>query len=152
MISNPNAPQNVHWSDTAIVNNSQYKLTLAWKKGNQVTIQSTTEANDGSGQGWQIKVADSTSKTTAYTIAATSTNTTDYTQEMADLSCYVTPGTSQTFYISEYRWTQPASNNPQESPAWIHPAYKSNSWHSLLTDCHPQNLLPPLRDPQNNLP
>ena len=116
VISSPNAPQNVHWSDTAIVdNNNKYKLTLAWTKGNDVTIQSTTEANDGSGQGWQIKVADSTSNTTAYTIAATSTNTTDYTQEMADLSCYVTPGTSQTFYISEYRWTQPASNNPQES-------------------------------------
>ena len=116
VISNPNAPQNVHWSDTAIVNNnSQYKLTLAWKKGNQVTIQPTTEEDNGSGQGWEIKVADSTSNTTAYTIAATSTNTTDYTQEMADLSCYVTPGTSQTFYISEYRWTQPASNNPQES-------------------------------------
>lgn len=116
VISSPNAPQNVHWSDTAIVdNNNKYKLTLAWTKGNDVTIQSTTEANDGSGQGWQIKVADSTSNTTAYTIAATSTNTTDYTQEMADLSCYVTPGTSQTFYISEYSWTQPASNNPQES-------------------------------------
>ena len=115
VISNPNAPQNVHWSDTAIVNNSQYKLTLAWKKGNQVTIQSTTEANDGSGQGWQIKVADSTSNTTAYTIAATSTNTTDYTQEMADLSCYVTPGESQTFYIRENTWTQPKSSDPTES-------------------------------------
>lgn len=114
VISSPNAPQNVHWSDTAIVD-GQYKLTLAWKKGNQVTIQSTTEANDGSGQGWEIKVADSTSNTTAYTIAATSTNTTDYTQEMADLSCYVTPGTSQTFYIRENTWTQPMSSDPTES-------------------------------------
>lgn len=117
VISSPNAPQNVHWSDTAIVG-SQYKLTLAWKKGNQVTIQPTTEEDNGSGQGWEIKVADSTSNTpTVYPIEAISTTGPDYTytQEMADLSCYVAPGTSQTFYISEYKWTQPASNNPQES-------------------------------------
>lgn len=114
VISTPNAPQNVHWSDTAIVNN-QYKLTLAWEKGNQVTIRSTTKKQNGSGQGWQIKVADSTSTTTDYTIAATSTTATDYTQEMTDPSCYVTPGTSQTFYIREYTWTQPKANNPSES-------------------------------------
>lgn len=107
VISTPNAPQNVHWSDTAIVNSQYYKLTLAWTKGNQVTIQGN------SGQGWQIKVADSTSNTTAYAIDAAGTNTTDYTQEMAALSCYVTPGTSQTFYIRE--WTQQENNHYSSS-------------------------------------
>ena len=100
VISNPNAPQNVHWSDTAIVNSQYYKLTLAWTKGNDVTIQGN------SGQGWEIKVADTTdSNPTAYTIDATSTTGPDYTQEMADLSCYVTPGASKTFYIRENKWT-----------------------------------------------
>ncbi|MCI7699877.1 MAG: fibronectin type III domain-containing protein [Bacteroidales bacterium] len=117
VISSPNAPQNVHWSDTAIVD-SQYKLTLAWTKGNDVTIQSTTEANNGSGQGWEIKVADSTSNTpTVYPIEAISTTGPDYTytQEMANPSCYVTPGSSQTFYIRENTWTQPMSSDPIES-------------------------------------
>lgn len=104
VISDPNAPKNVHWSDTAIVNNnSQYQLTLAWTRGNEVTIQGN------SGQGWEIKVADTTdSNPTAYTIAATSTTGPNYTQEMAASSCYVTPGSSQTFYIRE--WTQQENN------------------------------------------
>lgn len=101
VISNPNAPQNVHWSDTAIVDN-KYKLTLAWEKGNQVNIYPNYY-----GQGWEIKVADTTdSNPTAYTINAEDANTRDYTQEMADPSCYVTPGTSQTFYIRENKWTR----------------------------------------------
>lgn len=103
VISDPNAPKNVHWSDTVIVNNSQYKLTLAWTRGNEVTIQGN------SGQGWEIKVADTTdSNPTAYTIAATSTTGPNYTQEMAASGCYVTPGSSQTFYIRE--WTQQENN------------------------------------------
>lgn len=89
VISTPNAPQNVHWSDTAIVNNSQYKLTLAWTKGN---------TSNSANQGWQIKVADVESP--VYTIPATA-NATNYTKEMANTSCYVTPGTSKTFYIRE---------------------------------------------------
>ena len=101
VISSPNAPQNVHWSDTAIVN-SQYQLTLAWTKGNDVTIQSTTEEDDGSGQGWEITVADSNSGAT-YTITANS-GTSDYSQVLS--GHYVTPGTSQTFYIRENTWTQ----------------------------------------------
>lgn len=108
VISDPNAPKNVHWSDTVIVNNSQYKLTLAWIKGNEVTIQGN------SGQGWEIKVADTTdSNPTAYTIAATSTTGPNYTQEMAASSCYVTPGSSQTFYIRE--WTQQENNHYSSS-------------------------------------
>lgn len=92
VISNPNAPQNVHWSDTAIVN-SQYELTLAWTKGNNVQIQGN------SGQGWQITVADSNSGA-AYTITANS-GTSDYSQVLS--GHYVTPGTSQTFYIREWK-------------------------------------------------
>lgn len=129
VISSPNAPQNVHWSDTEIVD-SQYKLTLAWTKGNNVTIQSTTEANDGSGQGWEIKVADSTSNTpTVYPIEAISTTGPDYTytQEMANPSCYVTPGTSQTFYIRENTWTQPMSSDPTESTK----VYSYSSWFPI---------------------
>lgn len=112
VISSPNAPQNVHWSDTAIVD-SQYKLTLAWTKGNDVTIQSTTEEDDGSGQGWEITVADSTS-TAAYTITA-NPGTSDYSQVLSNDNHYVTPGRSQTFYIRENTWTQPMSSNPTES-------------------------------------
>ena len=99
VISTPNAPQNVHWSDTAIVDN-KYKLTLAWTKGNDdATI------NYNSGQGWEIKVADTTdSNPTAYTIDAADANTREYTREMAELSCYVTPGASKTFYIRENKW------------------------------------------------
>lgn len=122
VISNPNAPQNVHWSDTAIVNNNsqyQYKLTLAWTRGNDdATI------NYNSGQGWEIKVADTTdSNPTAYTIAATSTNTKDYTQEMAASSCYVTPGTSKTFYIRENKWTR--------SSWWSPKSYSYSKWFPI---------------------
>ena len=118
VISNPNAPQNVHWSDTAIVDN-QYKLTLAWTRGNDdATI------NYNSGQGWEIKVADTTdSNPTAYTIAATSTNTKDYTQEMAASSCYVTPGTSKTFYIRENKWTR--------SSWWSPKSYSYSKWFPI---------------------
>lgn len=119
VISTPNAPQNVHWSDTAIVNNSQYKLTLAWTKGNDDAI-----INYNSGQGWEIKVADTTdSNPTAYTIAATSTNTKDYTQEMAASSCYVTPGTSKTFYIRENKWTR--------SSWWSPKSYSYSKWFPI---------------------
>lgn len=94
VISSPNAPQNVHWSDTAKVDN-KYKLTLAWKKGNQVYINPNNPA-----QRWEIK-ADATSNTTAYTILATGTNTENYTKEMANSMYYVAQGTSRTFYIRE---------------------------------------------------
>ncbi|MGM9807439.1 MAG: fibronectin type III domain-containing protein [Candidatus Onthomorpha sp.] len=93
VISNPNAPQNVHWSDTAIVD-SKYQLTLAWTRGNQVTIQGN------SGQGWEITVADSTS-TAAYTITATNSATSDYSRVLSN--DYVTPGASKTFYIREWK-------------------------------------------------
>lgn len=99
VISNPNAPQNVHWSDTAIVNNSQYKLTLAWTRGNEVTIQ------DNSGQGWEI-TADPNSGA-AYTITANS-GTSNYSKVLSNDNHYVTPGSSQTFYIRE--WTQQENN------------------------------------------
>lgn len=100
VISDPNAPKNVHWSDTAIVDNSQYELTLAWEKGNQVTIQGN------SGQGWEI-TADPNSGA-AYTIIANS-ETSNYSQVLSnDNHHYVTPGTSQTFYIRE--WTQQENN------------------------------------------
>lgn len=104
VISNPNAPQNVHWSDTAIVNSQYYKLTLAWTKGNSVEIQSAGANSAGSGQGWEITVADSTS-TAAYTITANS-GTSDYSQVLSNDNHYVTPGISQTFYIRENTWTQ----------------------------------------------
>lgn len=99
VISNPNAPQNVHWSDTAIVNNSQYKLTLAWTKGNDVQFQGN------SGQGWEI-TADPNSGA-AYIITANS-ETSNYSQVLSNDNHYVTPGTSQTFYIRE--WTQQENN------------------------------------------
>ena len=93
VISNPNAPQNVHWSDTAIVN-SQYELTLAWTKGNNVQIQGN------SGQGWQITVADSGSSV-AFTKTATNSTTSNYSQVLSNR--YVAQGTSQTFYIREWK-------------------------------------------------
>lgn len=98
VISDPNAPKNVHWSDTAIVN-SQYQLTLAWIKGNDVEIQGN------SGQGWEI-TADPNSGA-AYTIIANS-ETSNYSQVLSNDNHYVTPGTSQTFYIRE--WTQQENN------------------------------------------
>lgn len=105
VISNPNAPQNVHWSDTAIVN-SKYELTLAWRKGNSVAIQPAVGNTAGSGQGWEITVADSTS-TAAYTITAIDSATSDYSRVLSSNdNHYVTPGTSQTFYIRENTWTQ----------------------------------------------
>lgn len=93
VISSPNAPQNVHWSDTAIVN-SQYELTLAWTKGNNVQIQGN------SGQGWQITVADSGSSV-AFTKTATNSTTSNYSQVLSNR--YVAQGTSQTFYIREWK-------------------------------------------------
>lgn len=102
VISTPNAPQNVHWSDTSIVNN-KYKLTLAWTKGNTVNNNNywTTK-----GQGWEIKVADSTSTSpVAYSREANNLDTLNYSQILS-ADHYVTPGTSQTFYIREYTWTQ----------------------------------------------
>lgn len=100
VISSPNAPQNVHWSDTAIVNNnSQYQLTLAWTRGNEVTIQGN------SGQGWEI-TADPNSGA-AYTITANS-GTSNYSKVLSNDNHYVTPGSSQTFYIRE--WTQQENN------------------------------------------
>lgn len=99
VISDPNAPKNVHWSDTAIVNNSQYKLTLAWTRGNEVTIQGN------SGQGWEI-TADPNSGA-AYIITANS-ETSNYSQVLSNDNHYVTPGSSQTFYIRE--WTQQENN------------------------------------------
>lgn len=112
VISNPNAPQNVHWSDTAIVDN-KYKLTLAWKKGNNnITIQDPTEEQTGYGQGWEIKVADSNS-TVAYSIVASNSDIPDYSQILSDH--YVAPGTSQTFYIREYKWEQAAGQGQSQS-------------------------------------
>lgn len=104
VISNPNAPQNVHWSNIETVD-SQYRLTLAWTRGNTVTIQAPTEEQTGYGQGWEIKVADSTS-TVAYSIVASNSDISDYSQILSDH--YVAPGTSQTFYIREYKWKQEA--------------------------------------------
>ena len=98
MISDPNAPKNVHWSDTAIVND-KYKLTLAWTKGNDVTIQGN------SGQGWEIKVDPNLGA--AYTITANS-GTSNYSKVLSNDNHYVTPGSSQTFYIRE--WTQQENN------------------------------------------
>ncbi|MCI6645102.1 MAG: fibronectin type III domain-containing protein [Bacteroidales bacterium] len=98
VISDPNAPKNVHWSDTAIVN-SQYQLTLAWIKGNDVEIQGN------SGQGWEI-TADPNSGA-AYTITANS-GTSNYSKVLSNDNHYVTPGSSQTFYIRE--WTQQENN------------------------------------------
>lgn len=98
VISDPNAPKNVHWSDTAIVN-SQYQLTLAWIKGNDVEIQGN------SGQGWEI-TADPNSGA-AYTIIANS-GTSNYSKVLSDDNHYVTPGSSQTFYIRE--WAQQENN------------------------------------------
>lgn len=98
VISDPNAPKNVHWSDTAIVN-SQYQLTLAWTRGNEVTIQGN------SGQGWEI-TADPNSEA-AYTITANS-GTSNYSKVLSNDNHYVTPGSSQTFYIRE--WTQQENN------------------------------------------
>ncbi|MDD5961471.1 MAG: fibronectin type III domain-containing protein [Bacteroidales bacterium] len=98
VISDPNAPKNVHWSDTAIVN-SQYQLTLAWIKGNDVEIQVN------SGQGWEI-TADPNSGA-AYTITANS-GTSNYSKVLSNDNHYVTPGSSQTFYIRE--WTQQENN------------------------------------------
>lgn len=98
VISNPNAPKNVHWSDTAIVN-SQYQLTLAWIKGNDGEIQGN------SGQGWEI-TADPNSGA-AYTITANS-GTSNYSKVLSNDNHYVTPGSSQTFYIRE--WTQQENN------------------------------------------
>ena len=108
VISNPNAPQNVHWSDTAIVDN-KYKLTLAWKKGNNnITIQDPTEEQTGYGQGWEIKVADSNS-TVAYSITANNSDISDYSQILSDY--YVSQGASQTFYIREHKWEQAAGQS-----------------------------------------
>lgn len=101
VISNPNAPQNVHWSNIETVD-SQYRLTLAWTKGNSVEIQSAGANSAGSGQGWEITVADS-NLGAASTITANS-GTSDYSQVLS--GHYVTPGTSQTFYIRENTWTQ----------------------------------------------
>ena len=98
VISDPNAPKNVHWSDTAIVND-KYKLTLAWTKGNDVTIQGN------SGQGWEIKVDPNLGA--AYTITANS-GTSNYSKVLSNDNHYVTPGSSQTFYIRE--WTQQENN------------------------------------------
>ena len=105
VISNPNAPQNVHWSNIETVD-SQYRLKLAWTKGNNnITIQDPTEEQTGYGQGWEIKVADSNS-TVAYSIVASNSDIPDYSQILSDH--YVAPGTSQTFYIREYKWEQAA--------------------------------------------
>lgn len=104
VISDPNAPKNVHWSDTVIVNNSQYKLTLAWIKGNDVEIQGN------SGQGWEI-TAD-TNSGAAYTITANS-GTSDYSKVLSNDNHYVTTGSSQTFYIRE--WTQQENNHYSSS-------------------------------------
>lgn len=85
VISNPNAPQNVHWSNIETVD-SQYRLTLAWTKGNNnITIQDPTEEQTGYGQGWEIKVADSSSSVTvAYTIEASSSAISAYSQILSD--------------------------------------------------------------------
>lgn len=112
VISNPNAPQNVHWSNIETVD-SQYRLTLAWTKGNNnITIQDPTEEQTGYGQGWEIKVADSNS-TVAYFIVASNSDIPDYSQILSDH--YVAPGTSQTFYIREYKWEQAAGQGQSQS-------------------------------------
>lgn len=112
VISNPNAPQNVHWSNIETVD-SQYRLTLAWTKGNNnITIQDPTEEQTGYGQGWEIKVADSNS-TVAYSIVASNSDIPDYSQILSDH--YVAPGTSQTFYIREYKWEQAAGQGQSQS-------------------------------------
>lgn len=112
VISNPNAPQNVHWSNIETVD-SQYRLTLAWIKGNNnITIQDPTEEQTGYGQGWEIKVADSNS-TVAYSIVASNSDIPDYSQILSDH--YVAPGTSQTFYIREYKLEQAAGQGQSQS-------------------------------------
>lgn len=112
VISNPNAPQNVHWSNIETVD-SQYRLTLAWTKGNNnITIQDPTEEQTGYGQGWEIKVADSNS-TVAYSIVASNSDIPDYSQILS--GHYVAPGTSQTFYIREYKWEQAAGQGQSQS-------------------------------------
>ncbi|MDD6164766.1 MAG: fibronectin type III domain-containing protein [Bacteroidales bacterium] len=112
VISNPNAPQNVHWSNIETVD-SQYRLTLAWTKGNNnITIQDPTEEQTGYGQGWEIKVADSNS-TVAYSIVASNSDIPDYSQILS--YHYVAPGTSQTFYIREYKWEQAAGQGQSQS-------------------------------------
>ncbi len=117
VISNPNAPQNVHWSDTSIVGN-QYKLTLAWTKGNNVTIQAQQGNTTGYGQGWEIKVADST-LTVAYTIEASSSAILAYSQILSDH--YMSQGASQTFYIREYKWEQPKKQSKSYSYSYWFP-------------------------------
>lgn len=108
VISNPNAPQNVHWSNIETVD-SQYRLTLAWTKGNNnITIQDPTEEQTGYGQGWKIKVADSNS-TVAYSITADNSDISDYSQILSDY--YVSQGASQTFYIREHKWEQAAGQS-----------------------------------------
>ncbi len=108
VISNPNAPQNVHWSNIETVD-SQYRLTLAWTKGNNnITIQDPTEEQTGYGQGWEIKVADSNS-TVAYSITANNSDISDYSQILSDY--YVSQGASQTFYIREHKWEQAAGQS-----------------------------------------
>ena len=108
VISNPNAPQNVHWSNIETVD-SQYRLTLAWTKGNNnITIQDPTEEQTGYGQGWEIKVADSNS-TVADSITANNSDISDYSQILSDY--YVSQGASQTFYIREYKWEQAAGQS-----------------------------------------
>lgn len=112
VISNPNAPQNVHWSNIETVD-SQYRLKLAWTKGNNnITIQDPTEEQTGYGQGWEIKVADSNS-TVAYSIVASNSDIPDYSQILS--YHYVAPGTSQTFYIREYKWEQAAGQGQSQS-------------------------------------
>ena len=108
VISNPNAPQNVHWSNIETVD-SQYRLTLAWTKGNNnITIQDPTEEQTGYGQGWEIKVADSNS-TVADSITANNSDISDYSQILSDY--YVSQGASQTFYIREHKWEQAAGQS-----------------------------------------
>lgn len=111
VISNPNAPQNVHWSNIETVD-SQYRLTLAWTKGNNnITIQDPTEEQTGYGQGWEIKVADSNS-TVAYSIVASNSDIPDYSQILSDY--YVSQGASQTFYIREHKWEQAAGQEQSD--------------------------------------